>query len=68
METTFYKIKLTGDVELMKKAKKLLSIGMNKQDGVAIYRTMSLGSKEDVETYLRSFKISFESVSKLNMK
>jgi len=68
MEATFYKIKLSGNVELMKKAKKLLSIGMTKQDGQAIYRTISFGSKDEVESYLRGLGVTFETVNKLNMK
>lgn len=65
MEPHLYKIKLTGNVDLMKKAKKLSSIGLSKADGVAIYRTVSLKTKSEVEEYLKDLKIEFVSVSKL---
>lgn len=65
MEQSFYKIKLTGNVDLMKKAKKLSSIGLG-SNGTAIYRTVSFKTKEEVETYLKGLSIQFESVSKMS--
>ena len=64
MEQSFYKIKLAGNVDLMKKAKKLSSIGLG-SNGTAIYRTVSFGTKEEVETYLKGLSIQFETVSKM---
>lgn len=65
MEQSFYKIKLSGNVDLMKKAKKLSSIGLG-SNGTAIYRTVSFVTKEEVEAYLKGVGVQFESVSKMS--
>lgn len=66
MGKQMFKIKLTGNTDLIKKAKKLVYVGLSRADGVALYSTMSYDSKEGVEAYLDDLKITYESVQKLS--
>lgn len=67
MTTTMFKIKVTGDPLKLKKAKKLVNAGYAMKDGIAIYRTLSFTTKEEVEEYLKECGVEFESVSKLSV-
>lgn len=67
MEPTLFKIGLKADSN-MKKAKKLVNAGYGQADGVAIYKTVSFVSAEEVETYLNGLKIPYTSVKLLVRK
>lgn len=66
MTTTMFKIKVVGDPLKLKKAKKLVNVGYAMKDGIAIYKTLSFTTKEEVETYLKECGVEFETVSKLS--
>ena len=61
----FFKIKISGDPARLSRAKKLVSAGLAKGDGVAIYRTLSFSDKESVGKYLEECGVEFESIVKL---
>jgi hypothetical protein len=65
--TTLFKIGLRADSN-MKKAKKLVNAGYGHADGVAIFKTASFTTVNEVEVYLTSLKIEYTSVKALTPK
>ena len=65
--TTLFKIGLRADSN-MKKAKKLVNAGYGHTDGVAIFKTASFTTVNEVESYLTSLKITYTSVKALTPK
>jgi hypothetical protein len=62
--TTLFKIGLKADSN-MKKAKKLVNAGYGHADGVAIFKSGSFSTADEVETYLIGLKIPYTSVKVL---